>query len=157
MQIFDPDPKTAQIICQSFCTLFGKRCHHGPSAECSAFPDFIDHIIDLIFQRSDFHRGIQQTGGADHLFHDMTGRLLQLEFTGCGGDKYGLPHHSEEFLILERAVIQSRGKSEAVVHQHLFAVPVRFIHRLKLGQGDMRFINEQQIILREEVQQAVRS
>ncbi len=58
-----------------------------------------------------------------------------------------------ELLEIQRAVIERRGHAEAVVHQRLLARTVAVIHGVELRHGLVRFVDEQQVILGEIIEQ----
>ena len=93
-------------------------------------PSVIFRGVDLCFQRTHFHRRIQQAGGANDQFRNMSGTVFFFKITGRSGNKNGSPHHGEKFFKLQWTVIQCRGQTESVIHQHLFPAAVCFIHRL---------------------------
>ena len=59
-----------------------------------------------------------------------------------------------ELIALERPVIGGRGQAEAVLNQHLLARLVAVVHGLQLGAGDVAFIDHQQPVLGEVINQA---
>ena len=58
-----------------------------------------------------------------------------------------------KLIEIQRAVVVGRGQAEAVVDQALLARMVARVHRAHLRQRDVRFIDEQQKILGEVIQQ----
>ena len=58
-----------------------------------------------------------------------------------------------EFLEIQRTVVERGGHAETVVHQRLLARTVAVIHPVELRDGLVRFIDKEQVILREIVQQ----
>ena len=60
-----------------------------------------------------------------------------------------------KFLKVKRTVVQCRRQTETVVHQCHFPGTVPCIHPPYLGQGNMGLIYDDQIIILEEVHQAM--
>ena len=74
-----------------------------------------------------------------------------LQFVGprCGRGVDHLIDPLLELLEAQGAVVQCRWESEAVLHQRLLARAVAVVHPRKLGDGHMRFINEEQEVIGE--------
>ena len=58
-----------------------------------------------------------------------------------------------ELLEGERTIVERRGHAEAVIDQRLFARAVAVIHAAKLRNGLVRFVDEEQKILRDVIEQ----
>ena len=82
--------------------------------------------------------------------------MLQLVGRGRGADADELADALLEFLKAQGAVVKRAGQAEAVGDQRLLARAVAVIHRANLRQGDMAFIDEDDVILREVIQQGIR-
>ncbi|SSL88445.1 Uncharacterised protein [Klebsiella pneumoniae] len=61
-----------------------------------------------------------------------------------------------KFFKLHRPVIQRRRQAETVFHQRLFARPVAPVHTADLRHRDVGFVNHQQAIRRQIVEQGRR-
>ncbi len=109
----------------------------------------------MTLEGADLDRGVHEPGGADHLLHDALGDL-PLERTRGGGDEDGLGHPGEELRERQRAIVAGGGEPPAEVDEVVLAAPVPLVHALELGNGDVRFVEEDEQVLREEVQQGVR-
>ena len=70
---------------------------------------------------ADLDLGIGEAGGADDLFDDDAGGFGELVGAGCGGDVDDLAGARFELLEAKRAVVERRGKAEAVVDEVLLA------------------------------------
>ena len=99
---------------------------------------------------------VNQSRRADDLLDDLSAGLFQFEFAGSGGDEDHLVPHLLEFLEFQRAIVHGAGKAEAVIDQHLLALAVAVVHRVDLRHGHMRFIDDQQEILGEIIDQRIR-
>ena len=75
---------------------------------------------------------------------------------GRGGNVEALAGHLHELLEAQRAVVQRAGQPEAVLHEHRLAALVALIHAADLRDGGVAFVDHQQEIAREEIQQRVR-
>ncbi len=58
-----------------------------------------------------------------------------------------------KFQKIQRAIVQRARQPETVIHQNGFARFVAFIHAADLRNGDVRFVNDEQIIVREKIEQ----
>ena len=61
---------------------------------------------------------------------------------------------SLKLLEIQRPVIQSRGQTEAVIHQSILSGTVSCIHAPYLGNGHMGLVNNDQKVIRKEIQQS---
>ena len=82
--------------------------------------------------------------------------MLQLIGRGRGADADELADALLEFLKAQGAVVKRAGQAEAVGDQRLLARAVAVVHRANLRQGDVAFIDEDDVILREVIQQGIR-
>ena len=76
--------------------------------------------------------------------------------SGGGGDKDGLRGQALELVETQRPVVQRRGQPEAVLHQVLLARAVALVHAPQLGDGDMGFVDHQQGVLGQVIEQGRR-
>ena len=84
-----------------------------------AAADLVDQVVDLARRRPDQDLGVDQPGGADDLLDHAALRLLQLVGARRGRDVDSLPDAALELGERQRAVVQGRGQSEAVLDQRL--------------------------------------
>ena len=152
MHIPHPNSGISQIVGQILRHLFRQRGDQNTLIPRGAGLDLIHQIIDLPLNRADFHAGIQQTGGADHLLHHIV-RAASLIGAGSCGHKHSLTDPLLKFLKLQGAVIVGTGQTETVFHKAVLAGAVAVIHGSHLWQRYMALIHKQQEIVREEVQQ----
>ena len=78
-------------------------------------------------------------------------QALELSF-----DEYGLPDAVQELRPFERAVVHRGRQTEPMFDQRALAGRVALVHRADLRHGDMRLVDDQQEVIREEVEQRVR-
>jgi len=103
-----------------------------------------DAVLHLIFYGSDFHRRVDEAGGADHLFGEDTAGLFHLPAAGRGADRKGLRAHRVPFVEPERTVVDAAWQAEAVFGERQLAAVVPARHRADLRHGLVAFIDEQQ-------------
>ena len=72
---------------------------------------------------------------------------------GGGGDVKDLWHGGHEFVELEGSVVEGAGEAEAVFDEDGFAGAVAFIHAADLGDGGVAFVEEEEEVVGEEVEQ----
>ncbi len=70
MQIGDLDVHVRQEVAEVFGHFFGQRGHQRPFAALHAATHLQKQILDLILHRPHLYLRIEQTGGADDLFHN---------------------------------------------------------------------------------------
>ena len=132
MEIAGADADFREVIGEAFGILFGQCGNESAFTASGTFSDLGDDVIEFIFQWSDFDFGVEQSGGADDEF-DRFASVFKFVIAGGGGYKDSLPGEGDEFIKHQWTVFQSGGQPETVVDKGGFALPVGFIHRLKLG------------------------
>ena len=65
-------------------------------------------------------------------------------------------HEGFEFVEIERAVVESRGKAETVFDEGLFAGAIAAEHAADLGDGDVAFVDDDEEIVGKIVDEAGR-
>ncbi len=113
------------------------------------FADFVQQIIHLHFDGTNFDLWVNQAGGADHLFGKNTTCPFHFPFTRGRGDKNSLRTHQIPFFEFQRTVILTGWQSETKVGQSGFAARIPFIHGTDLADRHMAFINHNQGIVRQ--------
>ena len=120
-----------------------------------ALLDFFHEVVHLMAGGTHFNGRIEQTGRTYHLFGHNTFRAFQLVFCRSGGNVNGLGRQCLEFFEAERAVVFGRRQTETVFDQIGLSGQIAAVHRPYLRHGDVTFVDDEQKILREEVQEAV--
>ncbi len=92
----------------------------------------------------------------DDLLDHFAAGPLQLVLARRGRNEDDLVPHRLEFLEAQRPIIQRAGQPEAMLHQRLLALAVSVEHGSDLRDRHVRFVDDQQEILREIVDQRVR-
>ena len=82
--------------------------------------------------------------------------VLDLELRRRRADVDDLVRHPHELLEIQRPVIERARQAEAVFDQHRLARAVAFIHAADLRDRGVRFIDHEQEILREKIEQRER-
>ncbi len=152
MHIPDFDAGVLEILRQILRHPLGQGGDQDPFFLSGAGVDFSHQVVDLAGDGTDFHPGVQQSGGADDLFHHLVCPFPLVWPGGCG-DKDRLTDTPLEFLELQGPVVVSAGQPEAVFHQTVLPRMVAVIHGPDLWQGNVAFVHKEQEIVGEEVQQ----
>ena len=97
--------------------------------------------------------GIEQARRADDLLDDDALGLLQLVLGRRRGHEDRLRGARLPLVEPQRAVVERRRQAEAEVDQRLLARAVAFVHRRDLRDGLVRLVDEQQVVLREVIEQ----
>ena len=63
--------------------------------------------------------------------------------------------HVVKLIKTQRTVVESRGQAETVFHEVLLAGAVAAEHGIDLRHGDVALVNDHQVVLGEEVEQAI--
>ena len=144
-----------QEIGQVFGHLLGQRRHQHAFVTGRALHDLFHEIVHLIAGRTHLDLGIDQAGRADDHLHDLR---AQLALVGSRRRRNidRLIDVLVELFEGERPVVEGAGQPEAVLDQDLLARAIAAVHAVHLRQRDVRLVDEEQPILREEVDQTRR-
>ena len=91
------------------------------------------------------------------MLHHYPTRLLELIVRRRGTHVDGLAYQRLELVEFQRTVVQGGGQTETVLHEVDFAGAVAAVHCPNLRHRDVTFINYQDEIVREKVQNAERT
>ena len=86
--------------------------------------------------------GIEQAGGADHLFGEDAAGLVEFPGGGGGGDEDRLGPHRVPFLEFQGAVVHAGGQAEAVFGEGHLAPEVALVHAADLRDRDVALVGE---------------
>ena len=136
-----PDIGCPEKLRQILCHLLGKGSDQHPFVPLGPSPDFLHKVVDLPFHRANLHPGVQQSGGADDLLHDVV-RPLPLVGPRRGGDEHRLTDAALKFLEFQRPVVEGAGQAEAVPHQRFLSGPVAVVHGPDLRQRHMALVHK---------------
>ena len=150
MQVMHLHAHFAQIVGELFRHSLGQRGDDAalPFGDAPAY--LIEQVVDLPLGGLDLYQRVEQSGRADDLLDDLLAVFVFIR-AGRGGHIDGLVHMVFELAEVERAVVQRRRQPKAELHKRLFAGLVAAVHPAYLRQRHMRFVNEQQVVLREVV------
>src|SRR6185437_891738 len=125
-------------------------------ADLGARADLGEEVVDLALDGADLDLGGAEAGGADDLFDDDAGGFGEFVGAGRGGDVNDLAGARLELLELERAVVHGGGQAESVVDEVLLARAVAVPHAVELRDGDVRLVDEEEVVAGEVVEQGGR-
>ncbi len=99
--------------------------------------------------------GVEEAGGADDLFDDVT--VGELDFCGAwgGGDVDAGAGEGLEFFVAQGSVVECGGEAEAVFDEGEFAGAVAVIHGGDLGESGVGFVDDDEGVGGEEVEEGV--
>ena len=146
-----------KVFCQLFRHTFRKCRYKYPFFFFDTQLNFFHQVVNLIETRAYFNNRIKQTGRADHLFYNDPFRLYQLIFCRGSTDINHLFCHLLKFFKFQRAVVHCGRQSEPIFYQIDFTGTVASIHGANLRHAYMTFVNNQQKVIREEIEKAIRT
>ena len=121
----------------------------------TACQDLIHQVVNLILTGAHLNLRIQQTCGADDLFYNHAFSFCQFEVgRGCT-DVDNLIHLLQKLFEAQRTVVESGRQAETVFHEIALTASVTTIHRTDLRHRYMTLVYEEQIVIGEEVKQAI--
>jgi hypothetical protein len=109
----------------------------------------------LPLRRLHLNNRIHQAGGSNDLLGDGAAGFFELVFAGGGGDEDDLVPHLLEFFDAEGAVVEGAGEAKAMLDEGFLALAVAVVHGLELGDGDVGFVDDEEVVLGEIVDQSV--
>jgi len=113
-----------------------------------------DDVLHLAGDGPDFHDRVEEARRADDLLGD-DGRDLVFVGRRGGGDVDRLRDQLVELLGAQGAVLERGGQAEAELDEALLAGAVAVVHPADLRDRDVALVDEDQLVLREEVQEAM--
>ena len=156
VQVAHPHLVLRQVIGEVFRHPLGEGGDQHPLVLGRPIADLSEQIVHLTRGGPHLHHRIEHPGGADHLLSHLTAAHLHLPIPRGGGDEHCLPRLLPELGPLQRPVVRCAGQAEAVLDQHLLAGLVAVVHRLQLRAGDVALVHDQQPVVREIINQALR-
>ena len=115
-----------------------------------------DQVVDLLLDRADDHRRIDQPGRPDDLLDEGALGALHLPRAGRGADERRLRAQRLPLLELQRPVVDRRGQAEAELGEDALAVEVAAEHAADLRHRDVALVDDQQRGLGEVLEQGGR-
>ena len=154
MDVAHPDTGTFQIVGQILRHFLGQRGDEHPFAPRNAHLNLAQQIVYLSLDGTHRNQRVKQSGRTYDLFYGALG-MLCLVVARRGADKHSLPHALLEFLKVQRSVVVGGWQAEAVLHQIPLACGVAAAHTAHLRNGNVRFVDKEQVVIREIVQQSI--
>ena len=117
--------------------------------------DFLKQVFDLPFRLPHFNNGVKNTSWANDL---LDNRLTHLVFVDGGGStrKNDLPPTGFNLIKFERTIVHRAWEAETIIHESGFSGAVAVVHAFELRDGHVTFVNHQQMVCREIVEQGKR-
>ena len=153
VEIADVNADIAQVIGEFLGSALGEGGDQDAFVLFDAFARLFDQIIDLAAEGFDGDFRVNEAGGADNQFGDLVLAPGQFPGPGSGAHVECLVLEGLEFIEAEGTVIEGAGEAETVIDEHGFAGEVAGVHAADLGHGGMGFVDDQQVILGEEIEQ----
>ena len=156
MEVAHVHADVAEVIGQFLGGALGERGDEHALLRVGALATFLNQIVNLAFERFESDLWVNEAGGAHDEFHDVALRPADFARCGSGAGVNRLVLHGLEFQKVQRPIVQRAWQAEPVIHQHRFARAVAFEHAADLRHGRVRFVNDEQIIVREKIKQRAR-
>ena len=151
MQVLHLDPELAQVVGEVFGHALGERRDDRPLAAIDPDLDLLEQVVDLALGRADADRRVDDAGRADELLGDAF-CLLQLVRPRRRRHVDHLADGLLELLERQRPVVERGRQPEPEVDQDLLSRPVVLVHADRLGNGHVRFVDDEQPVCREVVE-----
>ncbi len=153
MEILRLDAGVFKIGGKIFRHLFCKGCDKHTLAYRNAFSHLADEVVNLIERRPHLDGWIDKSGWAQHLLDDP-GAGFHLVIGRRRGYKHDLIDAFLEFTEIKGAVVERGGQPESILNEIHLARSVALEHAADLRNGDMRFIDEHDVIALEIIEKA---
>ena len=144
-----------QIFREFLSHSLGEGGDQGTLSPLYAYLNLLHEVIHLILCRTNLYHGVRQSSGSDELFHHDTLALSQLIVGGRCTYIDNLMSEFLKLLKLQRTVVAGCRQTESIIHQIVLACSVSAIHGTYLWHRHMTLIYDGEVILREEVEQAI--
>ena len=154
VQIVHLDARLAQVVRQVLRHFLRQHGDQGALLPVDAFFDFTQQVIDLALRRPDLDRWIDQPRRPDENLDRLLRALL---FVGARRGRH-VDHLLDLALPLgkrQRSVVERRRQTEAVIDERDLPRPVAAVHAADLGHADVRLVDHDQGVLRQEIHQGV--
>ena len=154
MKVSDFNARFLKIFRQILGHPFGQGGHENTLVFGDAVADLRRQVVDLSLDGTNLDFRIEKPRGTDDLFGDA-GMAIQLIIAGSGGNIDDLIDLLLKFLEFQRAVIQRRGQTEAVIDEDFLAGAVTAVHPADLRDRHMAFVDEKEKVIGEEVHERI--
>jgi hypothetical protein len=153
MQVAAADAGLVHVLDQVLGHALGQHGDQHTLALLGAVAAFGDQVVDLLLDRADDHRRVDEAGRPDDLLDEGALGALHLPRPGRGADECRLRPQRFPLLELERPVVDGRGQAEAELGQDALAVEVAAEHAADLRHRDVALVDDQQRIFGEILEQ----
>jgi len=147
VHVADLDPRLVHEFGQVLRHPLGQRGDQSAIALRRNLAAFVDHVIDLILDRFDLDRWIDQPRRADHLFAEHAAGLFHFPGTRRRRDADRLRPHRVPFIEAQRPVVDTTGQPETIFGQRDLAAMIALGHGADLRNGLVAFVHEQERIV----------
>ena len=144
--------EVGQVLGQSFRKGGYERSLFGPD---SLF-NLAQQMLDLISRRIYENLRVDKAGRSDYLLNHFAAASVHLERPGRCRDEDNTGPVFLKLLESKRPVIKGAGQSETVLDEDLLSAFVARPHRLDLRDSSVRFVDKQQKVFREIINQCIR-
>ena len=141
-----------QVVGQVLRHALGQGGDQHPLAPAHHGVDFAEQVFHLGRGWAHDDLRVDQPGGPHHLLHHLASKLRFVRARG-GGDEQGLRAHALPLVEAQRPVVERRRQAEAVFHQGFLAGAVALVHAADLRNRDVGFVDHQQGVLGQVVEQ----
>ncbi len=156
MHIADLQPRLVQIFGEILGHPLGQRCDQSAIALGRRRLRFDDQILDLLLDRLDLDRRVDQAGRADHLLGEDAFGLLQLPAARRRRHRHRLRPHRVPFVEAQRPVVDAARQPEAIFRQRDLPAMVAPRHRADLRHRLVALVEKQQGVVGEIFEQCRR-
>ena len=156
MQVAAAQTHLEQVVGEVLGHLLGEGGDEHPLAALDPTVDRLDEVVDLALGGLDDDLGVDEPGGPHDLLDHPPLRLLDLVGRRRGRQEDALVDPLVELVEAQRPVVGGRRQPEAVVDQRLLARAVALVLPVELGDGDVRLVDDEQVVVGEVVEQRVR-
>ncbi|CAB4874113.1 unannotated protein [freshwater metagenome] len=154
MEILHLDAHPPQVVGEILGHLLCQCRDENSLVLCDSLPNALEDVVNLSFGRFHDDLGIDETRRTDDLFDDAVDNT-HLVFAGCCRKINLLTNSVQKLWPFEWSIVESAGKAKTVFDQCSLARRVAFIHGTDLWHGHVRFVNDDDEIVGEIVNQRV--
>jgi hypothetical protein len=153
MHVAHPNALFVHVFGEVLGHALGEHGDERPVAGGRHVAAFGDQVVDLVLDRADDDRRVDEAGGADDLFGEHAAGAAELPWAGRCRDVDGLGPHGVPFLEAQRPVVDARRQPEAELGQGGLAVEVAAEHAAELRDGDVALVGEDQRVVGQVLEQ----
>ncbi len=151
------DTEASHILTKLLGHAFGKGSYESALTKLDAFVHLFHEVVHLIEALADFNYRVEEARRAHNLLYHHASGLLELVVRGSSRDVDNLVCHLLKLLELQRAIVARGAESETEIDKALLALAVAAIHGVDLWDGHVTLVYNEQKVLWEIVEQAIRA